>query len=283
MSGSVENTLFASSLHQEQDLQKVDNINVFYVALTRAKKCLHVIAQDPPKAFKESKTGAPDYKDFSQLLYTFCGGLDEFRVGSMYDFSATASAPAPSSALLRNPVRENAPEGAGVDARQADFPYSYQSIPIGDRLKVSADASDFFGEDGAVGPAASPRRNGIILHAILSKVQVAGDLRNAVDEAVFAGIIEIVGESLVYPRRALCAFHNDETHGMSLYRGFLKVFPVDAPLIVADVYSMYLVTFGIICIAIDGAPSETVRTDKEIVECRYVGDDNNKTAKPPCP
>ena len=187
MSGSVENTLFASSLHQEQDRQKVDNINVFYVALTRAKKCLHVIAQDPPKAFKESKTGAPDYKDFSQLLYTFCGGMDEFRVGSMYDFSATASAPATSSALLRNPVRENAPKGAGVDARQADFPYSYQSIPIGDRLKVSADASDFFGEDGAVGPAASPRRNGIILHAILSKVQVAGDLRNAVDEAVFAG------------------------------------------------------------------------------------------------
>ena len=100
---------------------------------------------------------------------------------------STASAVTPSGAFSRTGLRSNAEEGAGVDARQADFPYSYQSIPIGDRLKVSADASDFFGEDGAVGPAASPRRNGIILHAILSKVQVAGDLRNAVDEAVFAG------------------------------------------------------------------------------------------------
>ena len=52
---------------------------------------------------------------------------------------------------------------------------------------MSADASDFFGEDGAVGPAASARRNGIVLHSILSGVQVAGDLRGAVDEAIFAG------------------------------------------------------------------------------------------------
>ena len=61
------------------------------------------------------------------------------------------------------------------------------SIPIGDRLKASADASDFFGEDGAVGAAASPRRNGIALHGILSRVQTKEDLRAAVDDAVLDG------------------------------------------------------------------------------------------------
>ena len=107
--------------------------------------------------------------------------------GKAYDFSAAAE-PAPSSALLRNPVRENAPEGAGsAVARQCELSYTYCSIPIGERLKVSADASDFFGEDGAVGVAASPRRNGIALHGILSAVQEASDLRVAVDEAVLDG------------------------------------------------------------------------------------------------
>ena len=200
LTGSAENTLFAGSLHEEQEMQKVDNINVFYVALTRAKKCLHVIAQNPPKAFKDSMGGAPDYKDFSQVLYKFCGGMDEYRLGSMYDFRTPSSTvslrstppiendgPLPLSVPRVAAVSEEHVPPAAVADEQQDFPYSYQSIPIGDRLKVSADASDFFGEDGAVGPAASARRNGIVLHSILSGVQVAGDLRGAVDEAIFAG------------------------------------------------------------------------------------------------
>ena len=211
LSGSAENTLFADALHKEQDMQKVDNINVFYVALTRAKKCLHVIAQEPSKKFRDSMSGAPEYSDFSQVLYKFCGGLDEYRLGSMYDFAAAAkfAEPAPagrscssSTVSLRStppisdgPLPLSVPRVAAVSEEhvlpaanlQQDFPYSYQSIPIGGRLKVSADASDFFGEDGAIGPAASPRRNGIALHGILSRVQLAGDLRGAVDEAVFAG------------------------------------------------------------------------------------------------
>ena len=179
LSGSAENTLFAPALHKEQDMQKVDNLNVFYVALTRAKKCLHVIAQEPSKKFRESMDGAPEYGDFSQVLYKFCGGMDEYRLGSMYDFAAAAKEKA------EKETEENA--DAGAESVQMDFPYSYRSIPVGNRLKVSADASDFFGEDGAAGPAASARRNGIVLHSILSGVQVAGDLRGAVDEAILAG------------------------------------------------------------------------------------------------
>ena len=63
----------------------------------------------------------------------------------------------------------------------------YSSIPIGGRLKVSVDASDFFGPDGAVGAAASPRRNGIAMHGILSSVQTPDELRDAVDGAVLDG------------------------------------------------------------------------------------------------
>ncbi|MCR5519517.1 MAG: UvrD-helicase domain-containing protein [Bacteroidales bacterium] len=166
LNSNAENSLFADALHKEQEMQLVDNINVFYVALTRAEKHLHVIAAQPPKTFKDSKT--PEYKNFSQLLYSFCGGMDEYLLGEPYDFSKM----------------ERKPEGP-----EMDYPYSYSSVPLGDRLKVSADASDFFGEDGAVGAAASPRRNGIALHGILSGVQTAADLRAAVDDAVIDGSI----------------------------------------------------------------------------------------------
>ncbi len=160
----IADTLFAPSLQKEQEMQKVDNINVFYVALTRAEKHLHVISALPSKAFRESKN--PEYKDFSQLLYTFCGRLDEYSKGEPYDFG-----------VMERREKED----------ELDFPYSYISIPIADRLKVSADASDFFGEDGAVGAAASARRNGIVLHGILSKVQTSEDLREAVDDAIIDG------------------------------------------------------------------------------------------------
>ena len=205
LDSSADNTLFADAKRAEEEMQKVDNINVFYVALTRAEKCLHVIAATPPKSFREAKS--PVYRDFSQILYDFCGRMDDYSFGEPYSFAAEASTP--SSALLRNPFRENregterngacsnfrgdaeetegnAPEGVLASAT-TELPFQYVSIPIGDRLKASADASDFFGEDGAVGAAASPRRNGIALHGILSKVQTAEDLRAAVDDAVLDG------------------------------------------------------------------------------------------------
>lgn len=174
LGNSADNTLFHQAKKEEEEMQKVDNINVFYVALTRAEKCLHVIAARPPKVFLTAKT--PEYKDFSQLLYDFCGRMDDVTYGTMYDFTA-AERTCSSSTVSEEHVLSAAKE----------LPYVYQSIPIGERLKVSADASDFFGEDGAVGTAASPRRNGIALHGILSAVQEASDLSAAVDEAVLDG------------------------------------------------------------------------------------------------
>ena len=164
-SGSAA-TLFSKAYEEEAEMQKVDNINVFYVALTRAEKCLHVIAEMPSKAFRDASS--PDYKNFSQILYDFCGRMEDSFRGEKYDF-------------LRM-------ERDKKDIGQ-ELPFRYISYPVGKRLKVSADAADFFGEDGAVGAAASPRRNGIALHGILSSVQIASDLEGAVEDAVLEGTL----------------------------------------------------------------------------------------------
>lgn len=162
---SLNNTLFKEDFHREVEMQDVDNLNIFYVAMTRAEKCLHVIASNYAGK-NDTPKGPDDFSNFAQLLYTYCGGVKEYSCGSMYDFSL----------MKRRRTDKTTP-----------LTCPYVSIALGDRLKVSADASDFFGEDGLTGTAASPRRNGIVLHGILSGVQQAGDLRQSVDAAVLDG------------------------------------------------------------------------------------------------
>ena len=170
-SGSL-NTMFAADYEEEKKMQAVDNINVFYVALTRAEKVLHVITKEPSKAFKTAlDKGTQSYGNFGELLYEFCTKSEDFKLGEMYDFSRM----------------ERKSEGE----KELDFPASYPSVPVGDRLQPSDDAKDFFGEDGLTGAAASARINGIALHKILSEIDSIDGLRAAVDRAVLDGALDV--------------------------------------------------------------------------------------------
>ena len=168
LSGSSEGTLFAGDYRRERTLQFIDNINVFYVALTRAKYGLKVIAKVPSQAVLTAvRNGSrADWKDLSQILYGFVGTLD-YHAGTLYDFHA-----------LEREAGPAAPLEAG-----------YPSFPAGERgrLKFSRDAADYFGPDGLVGPDASNRLRGLVLHDILASVTVPADLPRAVDRAVASG------------------------------------------------------------------------------------------------
>ena len=168
LSGGSENTLFAEDYRRERKLQFIDNINVFYVALTRAKYGLKVIAKKPPRKVLDAVKagGAADWKNLSQILCGFVGTL-EFHSGTMYDFGSLERQAGPAAPLETG----------------------YPSFPAGDRgrLKFSRDAADYFGPDGLVGPDASNRLRGLVLHDILSSVMVPIDLPRAVDRAVAAG------------------------------------------------------------------------------------------------
>ena len=168
LSGTSENTLFAEDYHRERKLQFIDNINVFYVALTRAKYGLKVIAKTPPKKVLDAvRSGVPgEWKNLSQILYGFVGTTD-YHAGSMYDFGSMKRKAGPAEPLA----------------------VGYPSYPAGDRgrLRFSRDAADYFGPDGLVGPDASNRLRGLVLHDILASVTVPGDLPRAVDRAVASG------------------------------------------------------------------------------------------------
>ena len=204
-----ENTLFLDESRKERRFQFVDNINVFYVALTRPVKGLTIIARTPPAKITDSLAGIPpsaevrgaaepavaakpvDFTDFSQILYSYLyiygTGLgytkDEndtsvaFSKGSMYDYTT----------LER-----------GVDT-VSELKPGYPSFPLnptsGDdgedvrergRLKFSADSIDFFLDEARN----EARLNGTVLHGILSEVVTLSDLPDAIRRAFDAGEID---------------------------------------------------------------------------------------------
>lgn len=167
LGSSSETTGFEGAYREEKRKQAVDNLNLFYVALTRAGKAMHIICRPPTKKCQKSlEKGPAHYSNMSEVLFDVIGRKDTFMAGSMYDF-----------ALMERKDR--------IAMEPLDT--EYVSIPIGGRLSLSADTCDFFGEDGKVGASASARLNGIVLHDILSSVIVADDLCRAVDAAVDDG------------------------------------------------------------------------------------------------
>ena len=184
LSKSTENSLFAEDYQKENFLQRVDNMNTLYVAMTRAALGMHIIAKTPSadcrKAVDEGRL--PDFKDFSQMLYWYVSGLsltdvriesdDErqmFGIGEMVDFNAMRKEER--THILAFPIKEGS---------------EYPSFPVRGRLRLSEDAADFFKDEDA-GVSASNRLRGIVLHDILSQVSTASDLKKAVDYALMSG------------------------------------------------------------------------------------------------
>ena len=170
----AEASLFEGAVRRERRYQLVDNINLFYVALTRAEKSLHVIAKLPSKKCREAVAkGRAEYGNFSELLFGFLGGQEEFSAGTPYDF-----------AQMEREVQ---------DRKELDFKGEYPSYALDRRLAPSQEADDFFGDEGLAGVDASPRLRGIVLHDILAQVKRPQELEGAVAAAVRDGRLDAAG------------------------------------------------------------------------------------------
>lgn len=155
----LKNTAAKALAEKEEYLNWIDYLNTFYVSTTRACKGLHIIAE---------KTSDNAFRYVSDYLRLWIGA-DEWSDGNMYDFSK----------MKRK--RENS----------NSFKTDYPSFPLNDdpghpHLELSAEAGDFFGDSGTVGAMASPRRRGIVLHEILSKIGSDGQGLSKLVEAAKA-------------------------------------------------------------------------------------------------
>ncbi|MBR1570382.1 MAG: UvrD-helicase domain-containing protein [Bacteroidales bacterium] len=168
LGSSSDRTFFRDDFLQERFYQSIDSINTFYVALTRSKYGLKIIADLPAKGVKEAlQKGTPvPWGNMANLLYGFLGTGSCF-IGEKYD--------------PRTLKREQ--EGPQLlETGYASFPANSDG-----RLKFSPEAADYFGPDGNFGPEASKRIRGNVLHRILSQVRTLADIPGAVEAAVRSG------------------------------------------------------------------------------------------------
>ena len=161
MSSKTAETVFAPHLKVEEQLQYVDGINTFYVALTRAVKVLHVIAKKPAK---------PDgaFVRFSDILYAYTQDHGT-EFGSMYDFAAA---------------------GEAVERANDVIPESYVSWPLRGRMRSTGNGAEYFAASADGDVQVPVRLKGIVLHKILSDVRVSSDVQPAVDAALASGLID---------------------------------------------------------------------------------------------
>ena len=212
LSKASEHTLFADDFAKESFMQKVDNINTIYVAMTRAGLGMHLIAKTPSnKCLKSLEEGdLTQFTDFSQILYWFVSsscfngevpgndelvppfsvlrsvddlGTERFDIGEMVDFAQHRKSSKSESELFHFygsdafpsiPLNSSAEDDL-VDVRERG------------RLKFSSESLEFFTEVGQEGFAVSNRLKGVVLHDILSRIITADDLHDSVHASVMAG------------------------------------------------------------------------------------------------
>ena len=171
LSGKSVDTLFERSYREEVKMQYVDNINILYVAFTRAARAMTVLSP------------MPEGEGFAEWTYAFMeergsemgfvheameGGGVAFRKGGMPEPPCPKSSPAEKIA--------------------ASF-CSYEGEK--GRLRLSEEAYDFFSDDGKAGLEASNRIRGVVLHDVLSRIVIPSDLEDAVRSVMLEGGISV--------------------------------------------------------------------------------------------
>ncbi len=221
-----EDSLFHEGSQKEMQFQLVDNINTFYVALTRPVKGLTVIASNPPEkiadaivpaaisaasvalvastgsATKKPPVAEPveatggtqspcDFTDFSQILYAYlygCGEMLEYAREEAEDKLVFSKGDIYDYATLERKADTISELMPGYPSYPLNPSVEDEDSDVRERgrLKFSADSIDFFCDEARN----DARLNGTVLHGILSEVVTLSDLPDAVRHAFEAGEID---------------------------------------------------------------------------------------------
>lgn len=174
-SSKLVDTIFSSDYYNEKIHAYIDNLNVLYVAFTRAKSELYAFA---PRPSSKGKKGV-EISDIASLLWLCLqadtSGDSLMNTSDFFD---------PESLLFE----------AGADYRPAFSPEEKTveeipaeklvSISFEDRLKLRLGNKYFFSEDGQ-------REFGSLMHEIVSEIETQADLPVVLDKYVDSGDITL--------------------------------------------------------------------------------------------
>lgn len=151
-SQKLQETIFSEEYTNERVRAYVDNLNVAYVAMTRAEREMAIFAPAPEKSTKASLSG---------MMFSMYGGILNA------DFSCDEGEWTKTDYIYE---------------QQTDNVYIPQklSIPYGDRLRMRLKGEDYYNRQ-------SRRNYGLVMHSVLSRVQVEEDLKKSLEISVSQG------------------------------------------------------------------------------------------------
>ncbi|MCW1734382.1 UvrD-helicase domain-containing protein [Anaerorudis cellulosivorans] len=181
-SSGLQNTIFREDYLQEKLFAYIDNLNLLYVAFTRAKHRMVIFAPKPKNKKKEEIA----VKSVADLLWLSVAEKDLFDAG-VENNGLTV--------VLNDYFREDKENGMVefgnpdqlVSSSDKAIPAAYkagkwQSVPFSDRLRLRLNSIGYFTDDGN-------RDYGMLMHEIISCIKTLDDLEKAVEKKYLAGEI----------------------------------------------------------------------------------------------
>ena len=176
-SEKMEGTVFSKEYQTETSFSWMDNLNLLYVAFTRAERNLVIFGK-----YKKNLAGPEQVKNVSDLLQWTVSDLNgTWNNGTLhFDFGILEQNVDSTAGKTDNLLKQKAP------SQYVDF--VSEAFPEGKSIfKQSNKSRDF------VDPDVSPRRQyierGNIMHALFAGVRTVDDIEKAVDKLISEGII----------------------------------------------------------------------------------------------
>lgn len=175
-SGKLGQSLFAGQYYSEMMHTYIDNLNVAYVAFTRARNEMHCIGPQP-KALKDGSIGL---KSLSSLLFTIVSDTSQpFECG---EFDASTMEYVVGSPVVRQ-VQPMEPVAGGTGKEANEYPVAL----LDNRLRIKHRINNFSRDE--VDITEKPLDYGTLMHEILSELEQPGRYRQVVDRLVRQGRI----------------------------------------------------------------------------------------------
>ena len=172
----LANTIFKNEYFEEKLFTYIDNLNLLYVAFTRAKN--RILGFSPkPRSKANPKNEGISISDVSELLWnTLLLADGEDRHVELHEHIRSEENSAVFEFGLPDPVLTKKKS----DMTKQFHSGKWNSIPFDDRLKMRLNATGFFSDDGS-------RAFGTLMHEIISRIDTIPDIPNAVERKYATG------------------------------------------------------------------------------------------------
>lgn len=179
---------FAADYFRESVYAHVDNLNLLYVALTRAERELYVMydtqARGAARVSKLIDAVLPQFDALREVTYTLPDGGE----GVKYVYGEKGMAPE------RNSLQDS-------EERQVILE-KFPAHDAGQRVRVRWRSDRYFGQDRE---AVSPRRYGVLMHRLFELLGSPEELEEVLTQMRVAGEITTDGEAKFLRERAMAA------------------------------------------------------------------------------